>query len=622
MSIEINNESAIPVDEATILRLATFALDQMHVHPEAELAIVLVDEAAMEQLHVQWMDEPGPTDVLSFPMDELRPGTEDEPTPAGLLGDIVLCPQVAAGQAVTAGPLDARRDAAAHHATASCTCSASTTPNPTRRPRCSASRARSSSAFAAAESASVDDRDDRDLRHRGRPPRRRSAVCSPRPTRPSPCLSRADLLELAEERRRGGRALVAIADDIGAHVNAVNFVRILAETAAAVLVVARLRATRSPSGGGRCSCRPLIMTAVSFVLVGSSPRSVGRAHARASDRLRRRARPGDPRSCSARSPTLLVALGNRVTPGRAQRRLVLVRRAAAQHGRRGHRARGARRRRPRRSSTRSSSSATPSCARSWCRAPTWSPSTPTPRSRRRMGAVPRHRASPGCRSSGATATTSSASLYLRDVARFAPRAAAAASTCVTRPTSPSPPSSCPSRRTPTRRCARCSASKNHLAMVVDEYGGIAGLVTLEDLIEELVGDISDEYDQRRVVEHREVSDGVYLRQRPPAGRRARRPLRHRARRRRRRLGRRPPRRRRSDGCPSEDPRRTVSGLVLTAERTEGRRRDLQTVLVASRPGPRSPARPPSQRTPAPRPRSDRTRRQHQHLQRADSTMTT
>ncbi|ARC57103.1 Endoribonuclease YbeY [Frondihabitans sp. 762G35] len=103
MSIEINNESSIEVDEPTILRLATFALDQMHVHPEAELAIVLVDEGAMEQLHVQWMDEPGPTDVLSFPMDELRPGTEEDPTPPGLLGDIVLCPQVATAQAVTAG---------------------------------------------------------------------------------------------------------------------------------------------------------------------------------------------------------------------------------------------------------------------------------------------------------------------------------------------------------------------------------------------------------------------------------------------------------------------------------------------------------------------------------------
>ena len=103
MSIEINNESAIPVDESAILRLADYALGAMHVSSEADLNIVLVDEAAMEQLHGQWMDEPGPTDVLSFPMDELRPGTEDAPTPAGLLGDIVLCPQVAEGQAETAG---------------------------------------------------------------------------------------------------------------------------------------------------------------------------------------------------------------------------------------------------------------------------------------------------------------------------------------------------------------------------------------------------------------------------------------------------------------------------------------------------------------------------------------
>ncbi len=103
MSIEINNESVIPVDEVALQRLSTYALDYLHVHPDAELAIVLVDEGAMEQLHLQWMDEPGPTDVLSFPMDELRPGTEESMTPAGLLGDIVLCPQVAVSQAETAG---------------------------------------------------------------------------------------------------------------------------------------------------------------------------------------------------------------------------------------------------------------------------------------------------------------------------------------------------------------------------------------------------------------------------------------------------------------------------------------------------------------------------------------
>jgi rRNA maturation RNase YbeY len=103
VSVEVNNESGIDVDEAAVQRLITFALDSLHVHPDADVAVVFVDEAAMEQLHVQWMDEPGPTDVLSFPMDELRPGTEDHETPAGLLGDIVVCPQVAQVQAEQAG---------------------------------------------------------------------------------------------------------------------------------------------------------------------------------------------------------------------------------------------------------------------------------------------------------------------------------------------------------------------------------------------------------------------------------------------------------------------------------------------------------------------------------------
>lgn len=103
MNTEINNESGVKVDEARVLRLAACALRFMNIHPDAELAIQFVDEAVMEKLHIEFMDEPGPTDVLSFPMDELRPGTPDRLTPAGMLGDIAVCPTVAAAQAVAAG---------------------------------------------------------------------------------------------------------------------------------------------------------------------------------------------------------------------------------------------------------------------------------------------------------------------------------------------------------------------------------------------------------------------------------------------------------------------------------------------------------------------------------------
>src|SRR6201995_3667451 len=108
MSIDIANEAGIEVDEVGLAQVARFTLDQMRIHPLAELSVLLVDEQAMTDLHERWMGEPGPTDVLAFPMDELRPphldGNRTDPAPdPGLLGDGVLCPQVAAEQAEKAG---------------------------------------------------------------------------------------------------------------------------------------------------------------------------------------------------------------------------------------------------------------------------------------------------------------------------------------------------------------------------------------------------------------------------------------------------------------------------------------------------------------------------------------
>jgi probable rRNA maturation factor len=103
VSIEISNESEVGVDINRVQNLAIHVRDALKLHPMVDVGIVFVDEAPMTDLHVRWMDEPGPTDVLSFPMDELRPGSEEQLSPEGVLGDIVVCPQVAIKQAATAG---------------------------------------------------------------------------------------------------------------------------------------------------------------------------------------------------------------------------------------------------------------------------------------------------------------------------------------------------------------------------------------------------------------------------------------------------------------------------------------------------------------------------------------
>ena len=105
-SITVDDDAGSSLDLNALEDLAGHVITTLHVHPDSELGITLVDPERMTTLHEDWMNEPGPTDVLSFPIDELTPGTATEPAGPGVLGDIVICPQHAAADARAAQRTD------------------------------------------------------------------------------------------------------------------------------------------------------------------------------------------------------------------------------------------------------------------------------------------------------------------------------------------------------------------------------------------------------------------------------------------------------------------------------------------------------------------------------------
>jgi CBS domain containing-hemolysin-like protein len=383
--------------------------------------------------------------------------------------------------------------------------------------------------------------------------------------------SRADITDLALGSR-ARRSLLAIADDTGAHVNAVNFMRIIAETTAAVLVTLAFTSFLD-NVWLVLLYSALIMTAVSFVLVGASPRSVGRANAATVLRLTA------PlvhflRVLLGPLANALVTLGNRVTPGRIRfagvsseeqllsmvdeaaeldvleegdRELIhsifefndtVVREVMV----------------PRTDMVTIDSSAHLGQAMALFLKAGYS----------RIPVVERD------------ADDVSGILYLRDLARLGfERPLDADNLTVGELVRPAV--FVPDSMKADALLRQMQLESNHLAMVVDEYGGIAGLVTLEDVIEELVGDISDEYD-REAAQVEDLGDGRFrVNARLPidelgelfgldlddedvdsaGGLLAKE------------LGR----------LPQSGERASVSGLVLEAERTEGRRKRISTILV-------------------------------------------
>ncbi|KQZ08143.1 hemolysin [Agromyces sp. Root1464] len=383
--------------------------------------------------------------------------------------------------------------------------------------------------------------------------------------------SRADVTDLAFESR-ARRSLLAIAEDTGAHVNAVNFVRIIAETTAAVLVTLAF-ASFLDNVWLVLLYSALIMTAVSFVLVGASPRSVGRVNA---ENVLRLTAPlvHFLRVLIGPLAGALVSLGNRVTPGRIRfagvsseeqllsmvdeateldvleegdRELIhsifefndtVVREVMV----------------PRTDMVTIEAAAHLPHAMAVFLKEGYS----------RIPVVERD------------ADDVTGVLYLRDLARLGfERPLDAEGLTVGELVRPA--LFVPESMKADALLRQMQLESNHLAMVVDEYGGIAGLVTLEDVIEELVGDIADEYD-REAAQVEDLGGGRFRVN-------ARLPIDE--------LG-------ELFGLDIEDEdvdsaggllakelgrlaqsgeRVTVSGLLLEAERTEGRRKRISTILV-------------------------------------------
>lgn len=384
-------------------------------------------------------------------------------------------------------------------------------------------------------------------------------------------LSRADLQELAESSR-AKRSLQAIAGDVGAHVNTVNFLRVVSEMTAAVLVTLAF-ASVFAEWWWALLLSAFIMTLASFVLVGASPRAVGRVYAR--QVIRWSAWPVHAsRVILGPVAAALVAMGNRVTPGRPrtvsfsseEQLLSMVDEATELEVLE----------EDDRELIHSIFEFNDTVVREVMIPRTDMVAIESEAGIASAMALFLHTGVSRMPVIGEDIDQVLGVLYLRDVARLTfERPLDVDGTTVAGLARPA--LFVPESKKVDELLRQMQLESNHLAMVVDEYGGIAGLVSLEDIIEELVGDISDEYD-REVVVAADLGDGRFRVS-------ARLPIDE--------LGELFGLRLDDDDVDTVGGLFTkalgriattgsvahVAGLVLTAERTEGRGRKLRTVIV-------------------------------------------
>ncbi|MER6591992.1 hemolysin family protein [Micromonospora purpureochromogenes] len=316
-------------------------------------------------------------------------------------------------------------------------------------------------------------------------------------------VSPARAAELARDGARGARTLQAVAGDVVRHLNLLLLLRLLAELTATTLVA--LVAVDTFGAGWRAALITAgAMTVVSFVVVGVAPRTIGRQHAYAVGRavaplVRWLGRALNPLA------SLLILIGNAVTPGRGFREgpfasqvelrelLDLAeQRGVVEHGERQmiHSVFAL-------GDTIAREVMVPRTEMVWIEEGKTLSQALALFLRSGFSRIP---------VIGESVDDVLGVLYLKDLIR---RTRGGDLRAHQSPVSElmRPATFVPESKPVDDLLSEMQAARNHLVIVVDEYGGTGGLVTIEDILEEIVGEITDEYDvERPPVEH--LEDGA------------------------------------------------------------------------------------------------------------------